>query len=307
MSFALSTAWNAFRYDTAKGLLFEIKKLGFNDVELSFNLTAAMLKEIQVEAKEAGINITSLHNYCPIPEEFSRKEGLPDCFSVTSINEDERQLALKYTKRSIDNVSLLGAKALVLHCGRVEIPDRTRQLIDLYNLEGNKSADFNKLRSEIIKERRDNAGPFFKQALASLEELNSYATKKKILIGVETRFYYREIPILEEFSSIFDKFKGSNIFYWHDIGHAQLMENLGLIRHKDFLEITKGFLIGTHLHDICGCSDHKPAGKGSIDFNIIKPFLKKDTTKVIEIHHPATGEEVVKAREYLSKILEDNG
>jgi len=46
MPLALSTSWNAYRYNDAGSLLFEIKQLGFSNIELSFNLTAQMVDEI---------------------------------------------------------------------------------------------------------------------------------------------------------------------------------------------------------------------------------------------------------------------
>lgn len=46
MGFALSISWNAFRYNDAGGLVFEIKSLGFEEIELSFNLTLPQLREI---------------------------------------------------------------------------------------------------------------------------------------------------------------------------------------------------------------------------------------------------------------------
>jgi sugar phosphate isomerase/epimerase len=42
-------------------------------------------------------------------------------------------------------------------------------------------------------------------------------------------------------------------------------------------------LIGVHLHDAIGLDDHITPGSGEIDFTALKPFLKADTIKVIEI------------------------
>jgi sugar phosphate isomerase/epimerase len=42
-------------------------------------------------------------------------------------------------------------------------------------------------------------------------------------------------------------------------------------------------LIGVHLHDAVGLDDHMPPGSGEIDFAALKPFLKADTIKVIEV------------------------
>jgi len=305
MTLAISTSWNAYRFDDGEKLLFEISQLGFKAVELSFNLNSKMVDEIAGSARKLAISIESLHNYCPIPDGLSRKQALPDCYSLASLDKEERFLAVKYAKRSIDTASGLGAKVVVLHCGRVEVPDYTRQLINLYNQSKKNSAEFMELKEKMSRERALEAGKFLVQALISIEELNTYAKLKGVLLGIETRFYHREIPNIDEIGIILDKFINSQVYYWHDTGHAQLMENLGFLRHGDFLEKYGQRLIGVHLHDILGCQDHLAPLEGKIDFTILKPYLKQDTLKVIEAHHPATVEAVIKSRNFISQLYDE--
>ncbi len=102
-----------------------------------------------------------------------------------------------------------------------------------------------------------------------------------------------------------NKFNNSQVYYWHDTGHAQLMENLGMARHKDFLEQYGSRLIGIHLHDILDCQDHLAPLQGKIDFQMLKPYLKKDSLKVIEAHHPASAEDLIKSRNFISEIYNE--
>jgi len=303
MSLALSTSWNATRAHNAKELLFEIKELGFKEVELSFNLPSEIVLGIKKALKDSGLKARSLHNYCPIPEGLTPEVALPDCFSMSSLDESERADALKYTLKTIDLAHDIGAEAVVLHCGRVETPDRTRELIKLFDTGLKDSAEFKKLKSSAEAERSAGCKQHLEQALKSLCVLNSAAREKNIRLGVETRYYFNEIPGPNEIGLILNEFKGSQVYYWHDVGHAEVMERLGFYSHREFLKLYSGSMLGIHLHDISGCRDHKAPGQGDLDFAKIRPFLNKDCLKVMEAHRPATGEDLKKSKILLEEIF----
>lgn len=302
MNLAISTSWNAYRHDRGEDLIFEIKQLGFEAVELSFNLDPGMVEGIAGSARKCNIRITSLHNFCPIPEGLERGRALPDHYSMASLDEEERLKAVKYSRRSIETAERLGAKAVVLHCGRVEVCDHTRELIDIYERGGRDSPEFSGLQSRMIEERARSSGKHINQALKSVKELNAYASAKGILLGIETRFYYREIPNIDEIGIILNGAGCSQLGYWHDTGHAQLMENLGFLKHADFLERYGSRLIGVHLHGISGCRDHLAPVRGGVDFPMLGTYLNKNTLEVIEAHHPASAEELVQSRILIGNI-----
>ena len=99
-------------------------------------------------------------------------------------------------------------------------------------------------------------------------------------------------------------YSGDVVGYWHDTGHAEVFDRLGIAAHKDLLNKFSSRLMGVHLHDIMGMlDDHKPPGLGTFDFDILKSYIKKDTIKVMEVHQPATIDEVRRGAEYLKRIL----
>lgn len=304
MSLALSTSWNVFRAKSASDMLFEIQELGFNEIELSFSLTAGMCAGVKKSIKATGIKVRSLHNYCPIPEGLTVEEALPDCFSMSSLDEDERERAVKFTLKTIETAADFQARAVVLHCGRVEIPDKTRDLIRLYEGARKDSPEFKELRELIIRERKDSLGRHLDQTLKSLDTLNAAAKKEGIRLGVETRYYFREIPSLQEIGLILKEFNGSQIGYWHDAGHAEVMERLGFYNHQEILELYKDSMLGIHLHDLTGCHDHKAPGQGDLDFTKIKPYLNKNCLKVMEAHQPASAEDIKKGKALLGRVFD---
>jgi sugar phosphate isomerase/epimerase len=307
MNLGISTSWNAALHTDSNKLIQEVKSLGFDEVELSFNLTAFMVEAVGKLVEENQIKVVSLHNFCPIPEGLKREEALPDCFSLASPDETIRQKAVGFTKRTIDTAAELNARAVVLHCGRVEVASRTVELIALYERGLKDTSAFSQIREKIIAERRQNAKPYFESSLKSLDELNTHARVRNILLGIETRFYYREIPSVDEIGIILEAFKNSQIHYWHDTGHAQLMENLGFCSRDEYINRYGKAMIGVHAHNIIGCYDHQAPVRGEFDFNRITPYIKSDTIAIIEAHQPASGQELRESKEYLERLWNGRG
>ena len=305
MSLSISTSWNSSLHSSGLGIIKQIKSLGFDSVELNFSLPKTVIEEISGLVRKKIIKVTSVHNFCPAPAELPIEEALPDCFSMSSLHEDIRAKSVRYTKATIDTAKTLGARVVVLHTGRVEIEDYTKTLMSLYRNNLQASPEYHELKLEAKKERFQNILPYFEQTMKSLKDISEYAMSKGICLGIENRIYYREIPSLDELEIILHGFKNNNVYYWHDTGHAQVYENLGFGRHEDFLTRYKDRLLGVHIHDVAGVDDHLPAGKGSIDFNMLKPFVKKDTIKVIETHQPASADDIIASKSFLEGIFNE--
>lgn len=298
--FALSLSWNCAKHRSAEKLIKEVIKAGFSAVELNFSLTEKQVREIYSLKKSGLISITSCHNYCPIPPGLSVARALPDYYSLSSLIEKNRLLAVKYTKRTIDTAAQMQASAVVIHSGRVQIPDSSKQLMRMFSAGKNKSAAFLKLSAAMCSQRQENSKPYLERAIESIKELSVYAIKKGVKIGLENRIYYPEIPALDEFEE-FLKIPG--VFLWFDTGHAYVNEKLWSIDSSDYLKRYSSKLVGMHLHDCLGVRDHLAPGAGEIDFNSFKSYARPDTIKVIEAHSPATAAELTRSISKLERIF----
>ena len=138
---------------------------------------------------------------------------------------------------------------------------------------------------------------------ASLNELSGPAEGAGVKLGLETRYYYGEIPSFDEFGIIFESIPSPALGYWHDTGHAHTMEFLGIVAHEDYLRQYGDRLIGIHLHDAIGGSDHRALGRGQIDFTKVMKYVRADTALVLEIHGHASAAELVRSREMALGLL----
>lgn len=301
---SLSTIWRSLLpHKNAGEIILKIKELGFEYIELNFTISKVEVEEI-VKLQEKGIiKISSLHNYCPMPTVAGLDEVMPDYFSLSSLDEEEREKAVSLTKLTIDNAKRLNAKAVVLHTGKVETEHTSRTLGKWYS-EGLKDTEmFQNYRKELVEERAAKSAPFFNKMRESLKELSPYAQKKNIILGIENRNYYQEIPSFEEMGIVLDEFKNSNVYYWHDVGHAYIMEKLGLGTYRSHLDNYGKRIGGVHLHDVIGVEDHQAPLTGDADFKQLVPYIKPETIKVMEVHPPATVEELKKAKKYMEGLF----
>lgn len=61
-------------------------------------------------------------------------------------------------------------------------------------------------------------------------------------------------------------------------------------------------MVGVHLHDVKGYSDHHVPGIGEVDFDLLKKYLKKDTIKILEIHPRETEKDLMDGVDFLKGI-----
>jgi len=87
------------------------------------------------------------------------------------------------------------------------------------------------------------------------------------------------------------------------VGHAQVHENIGICKQEDLLDGYSGEMLGIHLHDIQGLDDHFAPGQGEMDFNEIRPFLRQDVIKIMEINSEVEREALAAGRDVIIQSL----
>ena len=91
------------------------------------------------------------------------------------------------------------------------------------------------------------------------------------------------------------------MYYWHDVGHAQINERLGIAPHLEFLQRYKSRMIGVHLHGMHETRDHLAPFDGDLDLNPLLPFFPKDMIRVIESRY-ASVEQIKAAVDILNSL-----
>lgn len=295
----VSTSWRSEVTDSGLEVIEAILDLGVQGVELEYRITPSMLKEMLPALKRKRISVTSLHNFLPLPEGVPKEKANGDVFSLSSPDGEERGLAVKYTLRTMEWAEEFGARAVVLHLGKIPMEDRTQDLKKLYDQKKIRNEEGRTFIEAQRKVRARKSLKHLEAALRSLEKLALEADRRRISLGLENRLYIQDFPDFDEFKTLFRELDGSPVRYWHDLGHATVQQNLGLADPKEFLENFSALLVGVHLHGCRGYDDHYAPGSGEEDYSFLQNFLRLDTLVVVESHHRASREEMLKGLEFL--------
>jgi len=279
--YSLSTCWNSHRHTDGRAMLREIRDLGFEYAELSHGTRISLLPGI-MEAIDAGeIKISSVHNFCPLP--MGVNYSAPNLYKFSADRDRERELALRYTLKTIEFAARVKAKVVVLHLGSVEMRDYTDKLIEMVGRNEIETPKYERLCAEVAEKRERAKGPFVERVYEVLRKIIPEAEMRGLKLGCENREALEELPFEEDFQFMFRELRSPSMVYWHDCGHAQIKENLGFIHHAMHLESLAERLFGFHIHDVqFPGRDHCTPGSGTVDFAALKPFVKPEHVKVFE-------------------------
>jgi sugar phosphate isomerase/epimerase len=306
---ALSTSWCSHRHKDGDEMLREIAGLGFDAVELSHGIRISLVPGI-LKAVEAGvIRVTSTHNFCPLP--MGAFHAAPNFYQPSSPDARERDQWTRQTKRSIDFAAQVGASLMVCHLGSVRyfwlMPDRHMAAYRASHPDAVEQGDkvYRALADKAFAKLRKRMPPYWQNTQDLIRGMLDYAAEKNIRLGLENRERFEELPVDEDFPAFLASMPSpSPAGYWHDAGHAQLKQEMGIVDHRRQLEDNASRLLGFHLHDVdAEGNDHQAIGTGSVDFDMLSGFWRPEHHFVIELSPRVPVEGVLASKARVETLL----
>ena len=232
--YSLSTCWNSHRHTDGRAMLREIRDLGFEYAELSHGTRISLMPGIMDAVDGGEIKISGVHNFCPLP--MGVNYSAPNLYKFSADRERERELALRYTLKTIEFAARVKARVAVLHLGSVEMRDYTDKLIEMLKNGERETERYIRLCAECDEKRERRKEAAMERVYDALRKLLPEAESRGLKLGCENREGLEEIPFENDFRFLFRELRSPNLVYWHDTGHAQIKENLGFIQHAMHLE-----------------------------------------------------------------------
>ena len=120
--FGISTCWWHNRVKQGDEIAGGVLELGLDGIELEYRITEIQFRQMSSQLKEK-LNVLSIHNYFPHPEDLPNAKPSGDLFLLSAPEKVERLRAVQYSIRTIENAHDLGTKVVILHLGKVDIPN----------------------------------------------------------------------------------------------------------------------------------------------------------------------------------------
>lgn len=272
---SLSTNWCNSRIQSGEEIADKALELGFGELELGYRTT-----EFQVRGFKSRLDkipVGSVHAFCPVP--ISAPCGYPELYSLASFDQTERRMAKIHVLRNVEFASEMGARALVLHAGRLP-----RQ-----SFLGIGRAFF----------RRRNAKKMLELFRRELDSIVPFLESAGVVLALENLPYFEGFPGYAELKALLDVFEGSPVKGWFDTGHEAIRRRRGW-EYIDF-EAAAGMFAGMHINDIVDGDDHLPPGEGTVDFAGLSAIARAVEHIVFEPDPRVSEESLLKGVEFIKK------
>jgi len=293
---SLSTMWAQGRFQHLGGFVAAARRLGFSGIEINYTVEPQGLDELLANGDGA---YPSFHS--PVPRVKAGNGHWNDELSLASLDQEERRQAVAAAITTLDWAAKVGAAHVVIHLGGIgdQMLPAERQLRQFFDAGQINTYAGELLRADCRRQRAEGAPAHLASAKASLRELTDHAARLGVALGLENRYYYHEIPDPDEALELLADYPPTVVGYWHDVGHAEVLDRLLLIEKRRWLQELGDRCLGVHLHDVVGLKDHQAPGQGDADWGYIARCLPPTAARVCEINQRTSEEQVAAAIPYL--------
>jgi HAD superfamily hydrolase (TIGR01549 family) len=293
---SLSTMWAIGNFPSLADFFETARRMGFAKVELNHQVDSSMLKGVEPPVDF----FSSVHEPCP--SDVTTSELRNRDWLISSPDEDNRRRGVEAIKPSIDLAAKVGGKVVVVHCGTlpglVDAEQRMRMMIERDEIE---PSEFISIKQSMVETRARQIGPYFESVKRSLRELIEYARGLGVCLGLENRYHYYDIPTPEEMDELLSLGNPEQVGFIYDVGHAQTLDRLGFYPHEEWLRKFSSRMVGVHLHDVVGVTDHLAPGLGEVDFEMVARYIPDTAYRAFEVRKGNSMEEVKAALAFLAK------
>jgi len=305
LDIALTTRWNAHRHTDGEAMIQEILELGFRHIELGYDTRMDLVPGIRKMVEEKAIQVDSVHNYCPFP--MAAHRGHPEVFTLGHKDRRIRELAVTHTAETIRFAAAIGARVVVTHCGNVDMDRYSEQLVMMCE-RGQQFTDlYEKQKLKLQVKREKKAGKQLGYWYEGLEKLIPVLAEHQIQLGMENLPTWEAIPTEAELEQALRHFNSPWLKYWHDMGHGQIRENMGLINVERWLDRLSPHLAGMHVHDVLPPAyDHVMPPRGKMDFSRYKVVANRNIVRVIEPTPRTSADDIRDALAYLREVWDSS-
>jgi sugar phosphate isomerase/epimerase len=271
-------------------------RVGFPAIEINYVIPP---EGVEALLSNDHVGIVSLHS--PTPRIKMADGKLSDALNLASTNEEERALAVQRARVTVDHAARCGASYMVVHLGGIEggMFREEGELRKRYDAGGRDGAEIDALRRGAVERRGKAAPTHLPLASRSLAEISEYAASRGVAVGLENRYHYHEFPGPGEMRELLEPYPPEVAGFWLDVGHAEVLDRLGLERHDRWLNELGDRCIGAHVHDVDGLADHRAPGHGTADWPHYAEKLPPAVPRVFEINQRVDEQQVAAAIPFL--------
>ncbi|MEM7262411.1 MAG: TIM barrel protein [Planctomycetota bacterium] len=232
--------------------------------------TAAELRAFGAAFASEQVSWVALHNgTLRRDEHFDSLRPRPyRAPSLSSLDGTERRAAIDEAATHLEWCETLECARLVVRPGRIHVAwDRDGWAAAYDRGEWRHGGRWVDAQAEhtatMFAKRRAEASPRAIDALlSSLDELLNRADGVGVRLALENPRRGDELGTPDEFEQIFGELRGAPLGAWYDVGHAEILEQLGLVDPPALRRRLEPEIDGVTITDVVGRTDGLPPGEG---------------------------------------------